>query len=65
MKMTAKHLNANIGKTAILSVEKTLKVMVRILDCREVWGRQDYEITPLAGDGKQWVSADRVKVDNE
>jgi len=33
---------------------------VRIIDCREVFGRVDYLVEPIAGNGVRWVAADSV-----
>jgi len=35
--------------------EDTVTVMVTAIDSRVAYGRREYEVTPVAGDGKRWV----------
>ena len=61
--MTIRQLIATVGQsglTGTLSVEKSLRVAVRIVDAREVYGRTDYLVEPIQGSGQQWVSSERV-----
>lgn len=59
---SAQEVMIEVGGRAMLSVEGgKLRVRVRILDGREVWGRTDYLVLPEAGAGETWVSADRVR----
>ena len=58
--MGMKELAKLIGTKAIISVEKSLKIEVEIMDIRLQYGRTDYLVRPLAGAGEQWLSADRV-----
>lgn len=44
----------------LLSVEQ-LYIEVFILDVRQAWGRTDYLVQPVQGQGQQWVSAVRVR----
>jgi len=37
-----------------------LKVDVKILDVKQVFGRVDVLITPINGSGEKWVQADRL-----
>lgn len=37
-----------------------LHVKVRITDVRQVWGREDAQISPIEGDGSIWVSVDSL-----
>lgn len=64
--MTAGELAHLIGLNATLDVQTrsgdTLTVPVRILDGREAFGSTHLLVTPMGGEGKAWVSADRVKV---
>lgn len=55
---TAATLLPALGSTVLLRVER-LSVRCRVMDARSVWGRVDLLVTPEAGDGSQWVSADR------
>lgn len=46
-------------KLAFLSVG-TLRVPVSVLDTRQVFSRVDCLVTPVGGNGEQWVSVDRL-----
>ena len=59
--MTAKELIDLIDKKATLTMDG-LEVAVKITNARENFGRIDVCVTPEAGNGEAWVSADRVKV---
>lgn len=37
-----------------------LSVAVTVQDVRQVWGRTDLLVSPVAGSGQIWVSQDRV-----
>lgn len=40
-------------------------VRVEIINVRQVYGRVDLEISPVAGNGRKWVSLDSVRrIDN-
>lgn len=56
---TAGEMILATGSRAILRIE-TMGVEVRILDARSRWGALDYQVTPVAGGGEQWVSAGRL-----
>jgi hypothetical protein len=57
--MTAASLAIFVGCTGQLR-SGDLWVDIRIKDARKVWDRTDFLVTPAAGTGEQWVSADRV-----
>lgn len=58
---TSASLGAVIGSTGSLHSEGyDLTFRVHIKDAREVWGRTDYLVTPVAGTGEKWVSAERI-----
>jgi hypothetical protein len=58
--MTTTHaLSLWIGKVGELQVND-LMVKVKIIDSRQVWGRTDCLVAPVAGSGEQWVSTDRL-----
>ncbi len=60
---TAKQAQELIGRSGLWNVPRTdISVQVTINDIREVWGRLDYQIKPVAGSGRQWVSAEGVKL---
>jgi len=50
-----------IGMEARLTVEN-ITVAVTIIDVRQAYGRIDYLVSPVSGDGKQWVSASRLNI---
>lgn len=57
--MTNAKLAEFVGREGILSIDK-LGVLVRSLDAREVYGRLDILVEPVAGTGKAWVSESRI-----
>jgi hypothetical protein len=59
--MSLKDIVAVIGKTGDLYTGD-LHVEVKILDVRQHHGQTDYEVTPIAGYGQQWVLSTRVTV---
>jgi hypothetical protein len=55
-----------IGRTGLLrGAAPGLAVDVEVRDVREVYGRTDYLVIPVAGRGSAWVSAERVTLDPE
>jgi hypothetical protein len=48
-----------IGKTGLLAVNG-LKFEVEILDVRDSFGRTDYKVKPVSGEGTRWVSSESV-----
>lgn len=50
-----------IDKEALLVTTEGLEVPVKIVNVRGVYGRTDYQVTPLGGNGTVWVSSSRVK----
>lgn len=61
---TADHdyLHRFIQRCGYFHVEK-LQIRVRVLNSRMVWGNVHVLIKPEAGEGEQWVSVDRVRLD--
>ena len=60
--MTTNELHTKTAdKLAYLRIHP-LRVLVQILDSREVWGRVDCLVSPIHGSGEQWVSLDRLDV---
>ncbi len=57
--MNAKELGANIGKQGLLSISG-LQVLVNVTDARTVFGRTDFQVTPVNGVGSTWVESNRV-----
>ena len=64
--MTARELTAKIGKkgTARLTTHGKgfVTVEIEVTDARTAFGRIDLEVTPVAGSGRMWVSADSVQL---
>lgn len=60
--MTGKEALLMIDKEALLTTAEGLEVGVKVLNVRTVWGRTDFEVSPLIGNGKTWVSSQRIKV---
>lgn len=58
--MTTTALNIAIGKIAQLRVETTLVVNVTVLDAKSAYGRANYLVRPISGEGEQWVSGERL-----
>ncbi len=58
--MTVKELAANIGKQGLLSISN-MQVLVSIKNARTVFGRIDYQVTPVNGTGTTWVESNRVQ----
>jgi hypothetical protein len=42
-----------------------ISVACRVSDIRQVFGRFDVEVTPFLGSGKQWISVERLILNNE
>ena len=61
-----------IGKTGLLEVksssnktlQENLRVPVRVKDVRGNFGRTELLITPVGGEGEQWVSLERVDMES-
>ena len=60
--MSVKQTAAYIGQTASWNAGYAACPDVLILDVRELWGRIDCLIRPVAGEGKCWVSIDKLIV---
>ena len=39
-----------------------MRVKVRVIDSRKSFGRDDVLVTPVAGDGEQWVDLTRLMI---
>lgn len=59
--MTAAEMMKNLNHTAFANVEG-FKIKVQINDVRQVFGRVDYLVIPIEGEGQQWMSEDRITV---
>jgi len=60
--MTAREIAELLDKEATLASHEGFSVRVRIVNAREVFGRIDVLVEPVAGEGTAWVSADRVRI---
>jgi len=62
--MNATHLHSFIGRQGMLGgVVGQVRVAVIVTDARIAYGNVHLLITPKAGEGTAWVSADRVQLD--
>lgn len=52
------------GKQGFLGLGK-LDVPITVVDSRQAFGRIDLLVQPVNGRGQQWVSADKVVLDNK
>jgi hypothetical protein len=57
--MNALEMAQSIGKTGFLQIDK-MQFHVKILNVRESFGRLDFHVTPVDGNGSQWVDSHRV-----
>lgn len=61
--MTSEELAAYVGKIGVLHGGPGTSIMsfaVKSLDAREVYGRLDILVEPVAGTGKAWVAESRI-----
>ena len=58
--MNAKELLLLIGKTGQLVIRPGCTTEVKVEDARQVFGRIDYLVKPMAGKGDCWVEAASV-----
>jgi hypothetical protein len=64
---TAKDMSDAIGRRGSLlgCAGVDLRVYITVIDARQVFSRIDYQIEPVAGSGRAWVSAGRVELSDE
>lgn len=62
--MGVKEMAEVIGKRCMVTVflSDSITFPAEIKDVRQSYGRLDYRITPVGGEGLIWVSAERVKL---
>lgn len=59
--MTGRELTAPIGQIAEWTVPAyQVRVTVRIIDARLAYGKPTYQVEPVAGSGRAWVSLERL-----
>lgn len=61
---TAVAMQPYIGQAVSVEFDK-VHVHCLIVDLRTVWGKTQYQIQPLAGEGVQWVEAGRIQFNKE
>lgn len=60
---SVKELLKVVGLQGRLRTAEGLSVEVLVDDARKAYGRVDYLVSPLAGDGCAWVTSDRVELE--
>lgn len=50
-----------VGKRAFLPIGE-IRVMVKISDIKVSWGHERVLITPVSGEGKQWVGTEKLQL---
>ena len=60
---TATTMRTYIGRVGSYRVGQ-MRFEVSVLDVRTRWGALDFLITPCAGQGSQWVQADKVQLED-
>lgn len=58
--MTSAELSAYVGKKGLLNFGGTIAIEITSKDAREVFGRLDVLVEPVAGTGEAWVAESRV-----
>jgi hypothetical protein len=61
--MTTMDLVKLRGRKGLLDLGK-LSVPINVIDSRTAFGRIDLLVRPINGRGEQWVSSDKVLLDN-
>jgi hypothetical protein len=62
MTATANELAANVGREGLWSTPiANIQVRVKVIDARQIFGRVELKVTPLAGSGEAW--AQNVAID--
>ena len=62
---TAATMLPAIRATGLLAVAGGLRVKVRVLDVRQVFGRTDFLVQPTEGEGTTWADASRVALEGK
>lgn len=58
--MISAELATYVGREGLLSYGGSIAIEVKSLDAREVYGRLDIYVEPVAGTGKAWVAESRI-----
>lgn len=48
-----------IGRTGTIRTAEGMTIEVFVNDVKSVYGVTRYEVSPVAGDGRAWINADR------
>jgi hypothetical protein len=59
--MTARELYDWIGAVRGLRTREGFTVLVQVIDARHTYGRTQVQVSPLRGQGRAWVEADRLQ----
>lgn len=62
MSLSAKDLTKFVGRTGTMPIG-LLRIPVEIVDARSRYGSIDVQVIPVGGQGSQWITAARVKLD--
>jgi hypothetical protein len=54
---------AAVGREATVRTREGFRIRVRIEDVRSSYGRIECRVVPVAGDGRAWVTAKRVRLE--
>lgn len=66
--MTTAQLAVFIGRVGLLRVSEhagVLAVPIKVIDAKSAYGTIRYQVTPVHGQGKAWVTASRVQLTEE
>jgi hypothetical protein len=55
-------LKSAVGRTGRIQVS-AMAVRVRVIDTRRAYGRFECLVEPVAGEGRAWMTADKVALD--
>lgn len=63
--MTSVQLQKYIGREGIFAQSSNIKFRVRVVDAKHNFGRLDFLIAPVAGEGERWASETTVILDKK
>jgi hypothetical protein len=56
---TTKYFQAALGQSVLVRMEN-LEIPCTVLDVKSSWGKVRLQVTPLNGNGSQWIELERV-----
>ena len=67
-RMTARQAKQLLGQTGVMGMDtgqegSKLYIEIKIVDIREVFGRVDFLVTPIAGSGQVWKAQHNVRIE--